>query len=284
VRVVVRTHEKELLLLRSLIYSLRAEREGSSWLDLDFVLVPTEPGAQETYRALREGGWLGVRIGGSTNRSAPSVHQSVVGGWVNWYDRFDWRPSSFSPTHAELNADFDDIQLLDVPDSFYAEAKAENPYNCTEKERVHFMQDYGPADTHALCDQDHYMYFKATDRALAEFVVPCATCTHVLVTNGDNGYAPDFFAAATQPREDVVITHVRKPFPKPRIELTMIDLGAVLLRKRVFEEGRRLFLTSLPKGARARAVHGADFWFVKHAVGRGMSYRILNNRILMYHH
>ena len=69
-RVVVRTHEKELLLLRSLIYSLRAEREGASWLDLDFVLVPTEPGAQETYRALREGGWLGVWIGGLTNRSA----------------------------------------------------------------------------------------------------------------------------------------------------------------------------------------------------------------------
>lgn len=54
-RVVIRTHEKQLLELRSLIYSLRAEREGAKWLDLDFVLVPTEPKAQETYRALTEG-------------------------------------------------------------------------------------------------------------------------------------------------------------------------------------------------------------------------------------
>lgn len=63
VRVVIRTHEKELLLLRSLIYGLRAQREAAAkWLGLDFVLVPTEPGAQETYRRLSEG---------------PSVHGSV---------------------------------------------------------------------------------------------------------------------------------------------------------------------------------------------------------------
>lgn len=55
-----------------------------------------------------------------------------------------------------------------MPDAFYDEAKAENPYVCTAKERADFLADYGPVDTRALCDQDHYMYFKATDRALAE--------------------------------------------------------------------------------------------------------------------
>jgi hypothetical protein len=177
--------------------------------------------------------------------------------------------------------------MLDVPDSFYAHAKAENPYNCTDKERAYFLKEYGPIDLRALCDQDHYMYFKATDRALAEFVVPCDSCTHVLVTNGDNGYAPDFFTEATRRPEDVVIvgfTHARLAYLKPKVKLTAMDMGAVLLRKRVFDGGRKLFLSSLPKGSRARAVHGADYWFVRHAVDRGMSCRILENQILMYHH
>jgi hypothetical protein len=70
--VVIRTHEKELLQLRSLIYSLRAEREGAKWLGLDFVLVPTEPGAQQTYRALSKGACI--------NRSA--------GRWMDGFDQW----------------------------------------------------------------------------------------------------------------------------------------------------------------------------------------------------
>lgn len=118
------------------------------------------------------------------------------------------------------------------------------------------------------------------------FAAPCGTCTHVLITNGDNAYAPDFFTEATDPQEDIVVvgfTHAREPY-RPTLELGAIDMGAVLIRKRVLDGGRKLFLTSLPKGARARAVHGADFWFVKHAVDRGNSIRILKDRILMYHH
>jgi hypothetical protein len=65
VRVLIRTHEKELLQLRSLIFSLRSQRDRSRWLHVDFVLVPTEPGAQETYRALSEGAWGGEGGGGA---------------------------------------------------------------------------------------------------------------------------------------------------------------------------------------------------------------------------
>ena len=42
VRVVVRTHPKEGLLLRSLIYSLRAQGNSRPTMKVDFVLVPTE--------------------------------------------------------------------------------------------------------------------------------------------------------------------------------------------------------------------------------------------------
>lgn len=184
-----------------------------------------------------------------------------------------------------MNAGFDDIQLLDVPDSFYAEAKAENPYACTKEERAAYMSVLGQQSTARLCDQDHYQYFKATDRALLDFVVPCASCTHVLVTNGDNGYAPEFLGLTTQLKENVVIvafTHDRKPVA-PEVKPGWIDLGAVLLRKEVIEGGRRIFLTSLPEGARAREVHDADFWYVKHAVDR-FSHVFIKDRLLMYHH
>ena len=74
VRVVVRTHEKELLELRSLIYSLRGQAQRQGWLTLDFVLVPTEPGAQATYRALREGA--------GSNRDHPNLANRLIVGLV----------------------------------------------------------------------------------------------------------------------------------------------------------------------------------------------------------
>ncbi len=190
------------------------------------------------------------------------------------------------PQHTELNAGFDDIQLLDVPDSFYAEAKSENPYNCTDHDRATYLINLQPGAMERMCEFDDYAFYVATDRALAEFVVPCATCTHVLVTNGDNGYAPDFFYETTRRQKDIVLvrfTHDRR-LSRPTIELGGVDLGAVLLRRRVLEEGRRLFLTSLPKGARAREVHDADYWYVKHAVESGFTHVLLDDLLLMYHH
>ncbi len=54
-RVLVRTQPGELLLLRSLIYNLRAQSEAHEWMQVDFVLVPTEPGNQLVYEKLHKG-------------------------------------------------------------------------------------------------------------------------------------------------------------------------------------------------------------------------------------
>ena len=53
VRVVVRTHQKELSQLQFLIQSMRAQAADS--FNVDFVLVPTEPGQQKVYRAFKSG-------------------------------------------------------------------------------------------------------------------------------------------------------------------------------------------------------------------------------------
>lgn len=70
---VIRTHKKALLQLRSLIYSLRGQ--AGDWLKLDFVLVPTGPGSQETYRALKQGPLKCVDW--SVDRSNRSMSESI---------------------------------------------------------------------------------------------------------------------------------------------------------------------------------------------------------------
>lgn len=55
VRVVIRTHAREQLQLRSLIYGLRAQSEGQAGFKADFVLVPTEPASYQTYQRLCNG-------------------------------------------------------------------------------------------------------------------------------------------------------------------------------------------------------------------------------------
>lgn len=53
VRVVVRTQQKELSNLPSLIQSIREQAAGS--FKVDFVLVPSEPGQYETFRGVKQG-------------------------------------------------------------------------------------------------------------------------------------------------------------------------------------------------------------------------------------
>ncbi len=185
-----------------------------------------------------------------------------------------------------MNKGFNDTLLAGLPDLFYAQAKGENPFRCSKKTRKEYLKAHGAHSTYKLCDLDQYVYYKATDRALLDFVVACRTCTHVLVTNGDNGYAPSFLTTTLRQAADFSIVgflHGAKPVaPKP--ELGSVDLGAVMMRKHVLDEGDRVFLNSLPRGARAREVHDADYWYVKNAIDRGATYALLSDEILMYHH
>jgi hypothetical protein len=164
--------------------------------------------------------------------------------------------------------------------------QAQNPHNCSPKVRAQYEKTYKKEEVHKYCDFEHYVYYAATDRALAELVVPCASCTHVLVTNGDNGYAPDFLDEAfTRPEDLVVVPFLHEGEAKqPVMGIGGMDLGGVLMQRRVLDEGRSLFMSSLPDHAGPKEVHDADFWFVRKAIDRGMSYALLSDRVLMYHH
>lgn len=186
-----------------------------------------------------------------------------------------------------MNVGFDDLYLLELPDSFYPEAKAaQGSLECTPVRRANYVTKYDEGEVHRFCDLDHYVYYAATDRALLDYVVPCTDCTHVLVTNGDNGYAPSFLhATLRQPADLSIVSFVHGNHQiVPIMGVGGLDLGAVLMRTRVLDEGRKVFLTSLPHWAGPKEVHDADYWMVHDAVSRGLTYTMLKTEMLMYHH
>ncbi|EWM25935.1 hypothetical protein Naga_100134g8 [Nannochloropsis gaditana] len=196
VRVVIRTHAREQLQLRSLIYGLRAQSEGQAGFKADFVLVPTEPASLQTYQRLCN----------------------------------------------EMNVGFDDLYLVELPDTFYEDVKLrDSRLTCTDAVRTRYVQEFNADEVHRYCDFDHYVYYAATDKALATFVLPCRSCTHVLVTNGDNGYAPSFLRETVRQSADLAIVGGIGPRKETFLELfacrCWAEGGA---RCRLLDGGQRL--------------------------------------------
>ena len=190
------------------------------------------------------------------------------------------------PRQAEVEECYGDIMLLDVPDSFYADARASNPYTCTEEERGGYRVDWGTVNERRLCDSKRYVDAMLTDRALHDFITTCRYCTHVMVTDASHGrYTSEIVAEALDGEADIVVAGLTQG----RLNVTrmvdsdLVDLLAIVLRPRVLEGGRRLILNTLPEGARARELYGAGYWFVKRAVECGYSYALIEDRVSSSH-
>lgn len=175
--------------------------------------------------------------------------------------------------HTAVDEGVGDVQLLSLPGDFYAEASAANPYKCTEEERSDYAAALGRPVMERLCDPMAYAQYAALDRAFSTFLVPCTTCTHAFVINGNKSYAPDFLGLAErQPEDLIVVGFVHNVTAVIRYNQPgRVDLGAIVLRRQVLDGGRRLFLASLPESAHARELGDADFWFLKTALDRGFT-------------
>jgi hypothetical protein len=186
---------------------------------------------------------------------------------------------------AELKDGHNDVMLLELPDEFFAEADTPAQFQCTPLMRSEFARVHGKLKGRKICEYSNYAYYRATDEALLSVVRDCPTCTHVLVTNGDNGYAPTFLHETLKHKEELVITDFAHEgdMKVGELELGDLDLGGVLFRKSVLRGGQHTFLSSLPPGATAMEVHNADFWFAKKAVQDGASFTVVH-KLLFYHH
>jgi hypothetical protein len=99
-----------------------------------------------------------------------------------------------------------DIHVLELSNDFFI--LNDNPkFRCTPAHLESFeLAGKAPLYIQKLCGYNNYVYYRATDEALTETVTSCQRCTHVLVTNADNNYAPTFFAATLENKQDIIVT------------------------------------------------------------------------------
>eukprot|EP00624_Nannochloropsis_granulata_P001820 evm.model.NODE_1887_length_28976_cov_48.374657.4 len=66
------------------------------------------------------------------------------------------------------------------------------PLKCTSKEAKEIARKHNKNTVRKACHYDNHVYYQATDVAVWELLEGCNWCTHMLVTNDDNGYHPEF--------------------------------------------------------------------------------------------
>jgi len=89
---------------------------------------------------------------------------------------------------------FPHVYAVDLNEAFYVEAAERAlPFRCSKEMVQRMAHKHGKAAMLKVCVYDNYAFYQATDVAVREMVEGCEWCTHLLVTNDDNGYHPDFF-------------------------------------------------------------------------------------------
>jgi hypothetical protein len=179
---------------------------------------------------------------------------------------------------------YHDVEALELSQSFFTGAAAKSaPYRCSPEQRAAYLVNKGAAVTRKYCDYDNYVYYMATDVALQDVIRSCATCTHVLVTNSDNGYHPEFFAEALKQNCDVVSTDFahEKGFLSVDWSVGSIDLGGVLMTTKVVSAVKG-YIASLPDPLEPHDIHDGDYWLIRRAIDQGFSKAVVH-KLLYYH-
>lgn len=178
-----------------------------------------------------------------------------------------------------------DVFVADTPEPFYLlAANRSAPYRCSEQDRARYLSVGGEAYVRLHCSYDNHAYYQATDVAVLDAVRGCAWCTHVLVTNSDNGYHPDFLAATLAEQVDLVTTNfIDHGIGVMSAEWRWgeVDLGGVLATKAIVARTGG-FIASLPPHAGPQETHDNDYWFVHRALELGATSAIIR-RFLFFH-
>lgn len=200
---------------------------------------------------------------------------------------------------------FPHVYAVHLNETFFKTARIRAlPLQCTPDEVEGLKKWSDPMHWRKVCVYENHVYYQTTDVALKELVEGCAWCTHVLVTNDDNNYHPDYF------RE----TLLALPVPQralPRAEsnngpdsrmdergwdlvttrfttdgsvvhaawkLGYVDLGSVLLSKQIVTKFGG-FIAVWPPAVDA---HNADYLFMQNALDRGALATVVD-KLLFFH-
>lgn len=178
-----------------------------------------------------------------------------------------------------------DVFVADTPESFYQlAANRSAPFRCTAQDRQQYKAKGGEHYVQVHCAYDNHAFYQATDVAVLDALRGCPWCTHLLVTNSDNGYHPAFLAEALGEGADLITTDFvdhGEGVTAADWRWGQVDLGGVLATKRIFARTGG-FIASLPRHAGPQETHDNDYWFVHHALELGATTAIVR-RLLFFH-
>ena len=255
VRIIIRVHHLQEAATRSLIWAMRAQPEaaksqaGAPKFTIDFALVATEAQGLPVVQRIAQEEW--ERTSSSSSSSAPSP----------------------------------DVFVADTTGSFYALASNRSaPYRCSAADEAEYREKGGEYFVRLHCAYDNHAYYQATDVGVLDVLGGCPWCTHVLVTNSDNSYHPDFLLHTLSSDADLVTTDFvdhGERMVAADWRWGEVDLGGVLAsREVVMKTGG--FIASLPPGAGPQETHDNDYWFVHRGLDLGATTAVVH-KLLFFH-
>jgi len=217
---------------------------------------------------------------------------------------------------------FPHVYAVNLDQSFFVAAKDRAaPLKCTSTEASEIARKHNKNSVRKVCHYDNHVYYQATDVAVRDLLEGCHWCTHMLVTNSDNGYHPDFFRETLlsiprplkegdQPSKKEILGKFSKERGKnkegvltaieergwdvvttdfttsgyrisARYMLGRLDLGSVLFSKEIVGKVGG-FIAALPPEARALDAHNADWLFTEKAMTMNGLATVVN-KLLFFH-
>ena len=216
---------------------------------------------------------------------------------------------------------FPHVYAVNLNEIFFVAAKDRAaPLKCTSEEAKEIASMHNKNAMRKVCHYDNHVYYQATDVAVRELLEGCDWCTHMLVTNDDNGYHPDYFretllgipaplkegdqpskkkrwgtSSKRKRKKERVLTAIEERgwdlvttdfttsgFYNPaEWLLTRVDLGSVLFSKEIVGKVGG-FIAALPPQARAMDAHNADWLFTEKAIAMGGLATVVK-KLLFFH-
>jgi len=217
---------------------------------------------------------------------------------------------------------FPHVYVVNVNQSFLVAAKDRAAIlKCTSSEAKKIARKHNKNTVRKVGHYDNHVYYQAMDVAVRDLLEGCNWCTHMLVTNSDNGYHPAYFRETLlciplpleegeQPskkeilgkfteergkkRQSVLTAIDEKGWDVMTTDFTIygfyssgelvfgkIDLGGVLFSKEIVAKVGG-FIQALPANARAMNAHNADRWFTEKAMTKGGLATVVN-KLLFFH-
>jgi hypothetical protein len=199
------------------------------------------------------------------------------GEWADWFERAE----ANAPTCDEGLSDKEFVSGLCKPFLDF------NPF-CNKHVKRDVATGALKVKKQKICGYFNEVHYQLTDMGLEQALDDYySTHDYLMVTNADNAYDLSFFKETLVKETDVIACHfltqkhdMTYRHVKTKFSLSMVDLGAVLIRTSALKRTGLRFLNSIPHDligkstltsreksvSLMRSYHDCDWWFVHNAI------------------